>query len=68
MDVTDKPEIDLSPVLAKAAANVGDTARLTCRAKGAPDIRFNWSREGTSISSNTTNKYSVFTQKVCINA
>lgn len=54
--VKHKPDIDLSPVLAKAASNVGDTARLTCRAKGAPDVQFNWSRGGSSIG-NSTNKY-----------
>lgn len=58
--------MDLSPVLAKAAANVGDTARLTCRAKGAPDIQFKWSREGTSIPANTTKKYSINYLKVFI--
>lgn len=62
--VKHKPDIDLSPVLAKAAANVGDTARLTCRAKGAPDIQFKWSRDGTSIPVNTTKKYSVNYLKV----
>ncbi|KAK7789814.1 hypothetical protein R5R35_001191 [Gryllus longicercus] len=52
-----KPEIDTSPSIAKAASNTGDTGRLVCRASGAPAVRFKWSREGSPIPVNTTEKY-----------
>jgi len=55
--VTDKPEIDMSPLLVKAAARKGDTGRLICRASGAPKVVFAWSHNGNQISLNTTSKY-----------
>ncbi|XP_052122699.1 nephrin isoform X3 [Frankliniella occidentalis] len=64
--VKHKPDIDLSPVLAKAASNVGDTARLTCRAKGAPEVRFSWSRDGSVIPANSSLKYTLNQHKVDI--
>lgn len=57
MNFTDKPEIDHSPVLLKAAGKVNGTGRLICRASGAPKLMFAWSRDGYSISVNTTPKY-----------
>ncbi|XKL66984.1 hypothetical protein PGB90_010404 [Kerria lacca] len=55
--VKHKPEIDHSPVLLKAAGKVNGTGRLICRASGAPKLMFAWSRDGYSISVNTTPKY-----------
>lgn len=55
--VKHEPEIDKSPVLLKAAARIGDTARLICRASGAPKLVFAWSQNGLTISVNTTAKY-----------
>ena len=40
--VSDAPIIDKSPENSKAASEKGQTATLTCRAEGAPDITFNW--------------------------
>nr|CAD7460983.1 unnamed protein product [Timema tahoe] len=60
-----KPEIDTSPKISKAASNTGDTARLMCRASGAPTVRFTWSREGASIpNNNKTEKYFVDIKQV----
>ena len=46
----DKPEIDLAPEISKGASNKGGVGKLTCRAKGAPNVTFAWSREGSVIS------------------
>lgn len=56
--LTDKPEMDLAPQLAKAASNSGDTGRLVCRANGAPALNFTWQREGATIPTTTPQKYS----------
>lgn len=56
--MTDKPEMDLAPQLAKAASNSGDTGRLVCRANGAPALNFTWQREGATIPTSTPQKYS----------
>lgn len=56
--MTDKPEMDLAPQLAKAASNSGDTGRLVCRANGAPALNFTWQREGATIPTTTPQKYS----------
>lgn len=56
--------MDTSPRIAKAASNAGDTAKLTCRAQGAPQLRFTWSREGATIPVNTTDKYFIATYQV----
>ena len=37
-----QPEIDKSKELGKAASKTGVTGRLTCRAEGAPSVRFEW--------------------------
>ncbi|RZF33955.1 hypothetical protein LSTR_LSTR010438 [Laodelphax striatellus] len=55
--VKHKPEMDLSPNLSKAASNPGDSARLICRGSGAPKLNFTWTRESTTIPSNTPQKY-----------
>jgi hypothetical protein len=61
---TDKPDIDKSPKLAKAASNKGETGKLICRAKGAPKVTFAWNRkDGVSINS-TSSKYSIRTRLV----
>lgn len=61
----DKPEIDTSPQISKAASNTGDTGRLVCRASGAPKLRFTWSRDGATIPVNTTEKYYTNFHQVC---
>lgn len=40
---------DKAPVYAKAAANNGTTATLTCRADGLPAVNFSWSKVRTSL-------------------
>jgi hypothetical protein len=60
----DKPEMDTSPQISKAASNTGDTGRLICRASGAPKLRFTWSREGATIPVNTTEKYYIDSHQV----
>ena len=42
----DKPIIDRSPIISKSASDNGSTGKLYCRAKGAPNVTFTWSREG----------------------
>lgn len=54
----DKPEMDLSPNLAKAASNSGDTGKLICRGSGSPGLNFTWQREGATIPIDTPQKYS----------
>jgi hypothetical protein len=66
--LADKPEMDASPQIAKAASNTGDTGRLICRASGAPKLRFTWSREGATIPVNTTEKYYIDFRQVCANS
>ncbi|XP_013792779.1 synaptogenesis protein syg-2-like, partial [Limulus polyphemus] len=50
--VKHKPIIDQSPPLLKAASEKDEIAKITCRAKGAPNITFTWSREGATVSDN----------------
>ncbi|XP_035704569.1 nephrin isoform X2 [Folsomia candida] len=52
------PDIDLSPQIAKAASNKGETGKLICRARGNPNVTFSWSREGALIATNDS-KYSI---------
>ena len=49
--------MDDSPQLRKAASDEGQRAKLICRAQGAPDISFEWSREGVSISSSDRHSF-----------
>ena len=44
-----KPSFDDSPAIAKSASDKGQTGVLKCRAKGAPDIAFTWSRQGSVV-------------------
>lgn len=55
--------MDDSPQLSKAAGDEGETARLVCRAQGAPNITFSWSREATPVTPSTP-KYSLNTRQV----
>jgi len=45
--------------LTKAAAQVGHTAKLICKANGAPEVKFSWSKRGVVLPQNTTDKYQV---------
>ncbi|XP_059352881.1 nephrin-like [Daphnia carinata] len=59
-----KPVMDDSPQLMKAAGDEGQLAKLVCRAQGAPNISFGWSREGTPLT--PSDKYSFSTRQVDI--
>ncbi len=50
---TDKPIIDRSPLISKSASDNGSTGRLICRAQGAPNVTFTWSREGSVLPLNS---------------
>ena len=45
----DAPKIDQSPAISKSASDKGEVATLKCKATGAPNITFMWSRLGTVI-------------------
>ncbi|XP_065562901.1 nephrin-like isoform X2 [Artemia franciscana] len=47
-----RPVMSDDPQHQKAAANEGETATLTCRAYGAPNVTFTWTRDGATITSN----------------
>lgn len=49
--------MDLSPHLAKAASNSGDTGRLYCKGSGSPALNFTWTRGGNAIPHDTPQKY-----------
>lgn len=50
----------MAPILSKSASDNGSKGRLVCRAQGAPNITFQWFREGAIISEKmTNNKYTV---------
>lgn len=59
-----KPEFDLSPEISKSASVAGNEARLTCRATGAPEVNFNWSKENYKFTSNTSDRYFTAIKKV----
>ena len=42
----DPPIIKKNPLTEKSAADPGETARLTCEARGVPNITFYWGRVG----------------------
>jgi hypothetical protein len=44
--VKHKPIIDRSLSLSKSAVESGETGRLFCRAEGAPNVTFSWTKEG----------------------
>ncbi|XP_076325678.1 nephrin-like [Tachypleus tridentatus] len=54
--VKHKPIIDRSPPLQKSASEKGETAKIICKAEGAPNVTFTWSREGATIDSDTKPK------------
>ena len=37
-----QPEIDKSNKFSKAVSEIGMTGQMTCKAKGAPPVRFQW--------------------------
>ena len=47
--ISDKPVIDASPDGRKSASDLGGEGMLECRAQGAPNITFQWFREGRQI-------------------
>ncbi|XP_050061787.1 nephrin-like isoform X2 [Aphis gossypii] len=49
--VEHKPEILTMENESKTASNAGMSAKLHCRAVGAPMIRFSWERDGSNITS-----------------
>lgn len=49
----------------KTASNAGMSAKLHCRAVGAPMIRFSWERDGSNITS-VSEKYIVEQKRVNI--
>ncbi len=58
--MTAKPEMDTSAALSKSASDKGETGRLTCQARGAPDIKFKWSRLGSVVDKDDSgDKYEV---------
>lgn len=48
--ISDKPVIDASPDGRKSASELGGEGVLECRARGAPNITFQWFREGRHIA------------------
>lgn len=62
---TDKPEILTMENESKTASNAGMSAKLHCRAVGAPMIRFSWERDGSNITS-VSEKYIVEQKRVNI--
>lgn len=44
--LSDKPIIKKNPLTYKAAADLGETARLTCEAQGVPNVTFYWAKAG----------------------
>nr|QRF78296.1 Nephrin [Novocrania anomala] len=57
------PEIDKSPMYAKAASDKGMTGKLTCRAKGVPVVEFTWLK-GNTVLNTTHAKYRAVTKKI----
>lgn len=60
----DKPVMDDSPQYTKAAGDEGQRAKLVCRAQGAPNITFTWSREGVTLTG--SEKYQMNTEQIDI--
>lgn len=58
----DKPIINLSEPLTKAAARIGNTAKLICKASGAPTVSFSWSKNDTILPKNSDEKYKMETK------
>lgn len=62
---TDKPEILTMKYDSKTASNAGMSAKLHCRAVGAPTIHFTWKRDDSKITG-VSEKYIVEEKKVNI--
>ena len=60
--ISDKPIMDSSPALRKAAAANRGTGVLVCRASGAPNITFTWRRQTGELAGGS--KYQVFHKMV----
>ena len=58
----DKPIMDESPALRKAAAANRETGRLVCRAQGSPNITFTWRRQTGELAGGS--KYQVYHKMV----
>lgn len=56
--------MDHSAQLSKSAGDEGQQAKLICRAQGAPNISFEWSREGTPLTA--SDKYAFTTRQLDI--
>jgi len=60
---SDKPEILTMENGSKTASNAGMSAKLHCRAVGAPMIQFSWEHDGSNII-NVSEKYIVEQRQV----
>lgn len=58
--LSDKPIINKSEAFSKAAAQIGNDAKLVCIASGAPKVSFSWSKGGVKLPQNTTEKYTMY--------
>ena len=47
----DKPVVSQTPLFSKSAADLRETARLVCEARGVPNVTFDWMRAGGSYIS-----------------
>lgn len=48
--------------MTKAAARIGNTAKLICKASGAPNVTFSWSKNGTVLPRSSPEKYKMETK------
>lgn len=64
-EIIDKPEILTTESESKTASNAGMSAKLHCRAMGAPTIHFHWERDGTNVT-NVSEKYIIEEKRVNI--
>lgn len=63
--VTDKPDIVTSENESKTASSTGMSAKLRCRAVGAPAIQMTWERDGNIVTS-PSEKYVIEQRRVNI--
>lgn len=61
----DKPEIFTMKNDSKTASSAGMSAKLRCRAVGAPKIHFSWKRDESNIA-NVSEKYIVEEKRVSV--
>ena len=67
--LSESARIVKSARFAKAAAGQGETAHVTCRARGAPGVTFSWSRGGDVIDDvASAGKYSIERKRVRLSA